>query len=259
MNQAKSVQTPLAQHIKLSMAQSPECESDKQEMDSIPYASGVGSLIYGMVCTRLDLAYSISVVSRFMANPGHCHWEALKWIMRYLKETTNIGLKFEKQTAGLDEAVGYVDSDFAGNLDTRKSLTGYIFTLYGTAVTWKSTLQSVVALSTTEAEYIAVSEAIKEAIWLKGMLGELGIDQRKITIFCDNQSAIQLSKHQVYHERSKHIDVKLHFVRDVISKGEVILEKIYTEDNPADVMTKALPYPKFKKCLDLVRVVTGEL
>lgn len=119
-------------------------------------------------------------------------------------------------------------------------------------------LQSVVALSTTEEEYIAMSEAIKEALWLKGMATELGIQQNSVVNFCDNQSAIHLTKHQVYHERSKHIDVKLHFVRDVVSKREVQGEKISTEYNPADMMTKSLPLIKFSRCLNSIGAVGGK-
>ncbi|XP_073138957.1 secreted RxLR effector protein 161-like [Henckelia pumila] len=166
-----------------------------------------------MVCSRPDLAYAISVVSRFMENSGTYHWEALKWILRYLINTTELGLKFEKQQDGIDPVVGYVDSDFAGILDTRNSLTGYVFTFYGTTITWKSNLQSVVALSTTEAEFIAVTEAIKEGLWLKGMIAELGVKQDQVIIA--------------------------------------------SKENPADAMTKSLPYAKFKKCLDLVNAVIG--
>ncbi|XP_073119906.1 secreted RxLR effector protein 161-like [Henckelia pumila] len=104
-------------------------------MAGIPYASGVGSLIYGLVCSRPDLAYAISVVSRFMANLGIYHWEAIKWILRYFINTTGLGLKFEKQQDGIDPVVGYVNLDFAGNLYTRKSLTGYVFIFYGTSIT----------------------------------------------------------------------------------------------------------------------------
>ncbi|KAE8715970.1 hypothetical protein F3Y22_tig00110156pilonHSYRG00076 [Hibiscus syriacus] len=209
---------------KLSNSQAPESEDEKKYMESVPYVSGVGSIMYGMVCCRPDLAYAVSVISRFMANPGQAHWEALKWTLRYLR----------------------------GSIDTRKSLTGFIFTVFGTAVSWKSNIQSVVALSTTEAEYIAVTEAIKEAMWLKGMVEELGIQQKVVTVFCDNQSTIHLKKNQVFHERSKHIDVKLHFVRDVIAKGSIIVKKIPTEENPVDMLIKALPVAKFRHCLDLV-------
>ncbi|KAE8716394.1 hypothetical protein F3Y22_tig00110121pilonHSYRG00025 [Hibiscus syriacus] len=182
---------------------------------------------FNMHEAKPDLAYVVSVISIFMANPGQAHWEALKWTLRYLR----------------------------GSINTRKSLTEFIFKVFGTAVSWKSNLQSVIALSTTEAEYIAVTEAIKEVIWLKGLDEELGILQKVVIVFCDNQSTIHLTRNQVFHERSKHIDVKLHFVRDMVSKGSIIVEKIPTEENAADILTKALPAAKFRHCLDLVNSI----
>ncbi|KAE8700517.1 hypothetical protein F3Y22_tig00110556pilonHSYRG00215 [Hibiscus syriacus] len=254
MHEAKQVTTPIGQHFRLSNSQAPGSEEEKTYMENIPYTSGVGSIMYGMVCSRPDLAYAVSIISRFMANPGKAHWEALKWTLRYLRGTTELGLMFKKQENEREKVVGYVDSDYAGSIDTRKSLTGFIFTVFGTAVSWKSNLQSVVALSTTEAEYIAVTEAIKEAMWLQGMVEELGIQQKVLTVFCDNQSTIHLTRNQVFHERSKHIDVKLHFVRDVVTKGSITVKKIPTEENPADMLTKALPATKFRHCLDLKRL-----
>lgn len=255
MLESKQVSTPIGQHFKLSSSQSPATEHDMELMKDKPYANGVGSIMYSMVCSRPDIAYAMSVESRFMANPGEHHWEALKWTMRYMNGSSNLGLMFKKQKEMNQPIIGFVDSDFAGNIDTRKSLTGFIFTLYGTTISWKSSLQSVVALSTTEAEYIALTEGIKEAIWLKGILSEFGICQKQISVHCDNQGAIHLAKHQVFHERCKHIDVKLHFVRDITDKGEVRVDKISTLDNPAYMMTKALPQSKFKHCLNLVNVV----
>lgn len=235
MHESKAVTTPIGLHFKLSEVQASVCEEEKKDMSSVPYASGVGSIMYAMVCSRPDLAYAVSVISRFMSNPGKIHWEALKWILRYLKGASNFGLMFERQDDINQPVIGYVDSDYAGNVDTRKSLTGFLFTLYGTAISWKSSLLSVVALSTTEAEYIALTEAIKEAMWLKGITNELGINQGQLVVYCDSQSAIHLTEHQVFHERCKHIDVRLHFVRDVTDKGEIKVEKISTNDNPADV------------------------
>ncbi|KAL0463423.1 UNVERIFIED_CONTAM: Retrovirus-related Pol polyprotein from transposon TNT 1-94 [Sesamum latifolium] len=130
--------------------------------------------------------------------------------------------------------IGYYDSNFAGDLDKRRSTTGYVFTLAKAPVSWRSTLQSTVALSTTEAEYMAIREAVKEAIWLQGLLGELGIDQKHITVHCDSQSAIQLAKKQVYHSRTKHIDVRYHFVREILEEGGVKIQKIRTTENPVD-------------------------
>ena len=177
------------------------------------------------------------------------HWQALKWVLRYWNGSLEGGLKYTRSQPRRDALEGYVDADYAGNVDTRKSLSGFVFTLFGTAVTWK------VALSTTQAEYIALVEGVKEAMWLKGMIGELGITQECVKIHCDSQSAIHLANHQVYHERTKHIDIRLHFVRDMIESKEIMVEKVASEENPADVFTKSLPRSRFKHCLDLIKFV----
>ena len=200
--------------------------------------------MYLMVCTRPDIAQVVSVVSRYLACPGKGHWEAVKWIFRYLKGTINAYLEF----GGNEILTGYVDSDFGGDLDKRRSLTGYVFTLGGCAISWKSTLQSTIALSSTEAEYTTIMEAIREAIWLKAFLGEVTSLGDPIMVFCDNQSAIHLTNDRMFHERTKHIDIRYHFVRDVISEGNVLVKKISTEENPADMLTKPLPITKFKFC-----------
>ena len=121
-------------------------------------------------------------------------------------------------------------------------------------MSWKASLQYVVALSTTEAEYIAATEAAKEALWMKGIVAELGVNVEPVIVFCDSQSAIHLSKNQVYHEKTKHIDVRMHFLRDEITKGLINLKKIPTEENPADVLIKSLPSVKFNKCLSLMGI-----
>ena len=154
----------------------------------------------------------------------------------------------------MDDVVGFVDSDYVGCLDTRRSLTGYVFKFCGNTVSWKCNLQHVVSLSTTEAEFIALTEAIKEAMWMKGMATSLHTKVKGAKVYCDSQSGIHLAKNQTYHERTKHIDVKLHFVREVIAKGEVVIEKVHTEDNPADALTKALLGPKFKHCVQIMKV-----
>jgi len=171
-------------------------------MENIPYSSAVGSLMYLMVCTRPNVTQAISVVSRYLACPGRGHGEAVKWIFRYLKGTLNAHLEF----GGNGILTGYVDSDFGGDLDKRRSLTDYVFTLGGCAISWKSTLQSTVALSSTEAEYMAITKAIKEAIWLKAFLGEINSLGDPIMVFCDNQSVIHLTNDRMFHERTKHID-----------------------------------------------------
>ena len=153
------------------------------------------------------------------------------------------------------QVVGYVDSDFAGDLDRRRSVTGLVFTLCGGAVSWKSTLQSVVALSTIEAEYIDLIEAVKESLWLKGLVTELGLEQESVTINCDSSSSIQLSKNPKYHERTKHVDAMFHFIRDEIRNGVINVIKIPSEVNPADMLTKPLPTVKFRNSLNLIGIV----
>ena len=153
MREHKGVSTPLASHFRLSSALCPESDYDIEYMSRVPYSSAVGSLMYAMVCSRPDLSHALSVVSRYMANPGKEHWKAVQWIFRYLRGTFNACLQFGKSRDGL---IGYVDSDYAGDLDKRRSLTGYVFTIGGCAVSWKTSLQATVVLSTTEAKYIAI-------------------------------------------------------------------------------------------------------
>ncbi|KAJ9548963.1 hypothetical protein OSB04_021506 [Centaurea solstitialis] len=222
------------------------------DMSRVPYSSAVGSLMYAMICTRPDLAYAISMVSRYMANPGKEHWKAVQWVLRYLSGTRNHCLCFG---ASRDGVQGYVDSDYGGDMDGRRSLSGYVFTMGSCAISWKAVLQPTVALSTTEAEYMAVTEGFKEAIWLKGLFSSLSDDELTVdTVFCDNQSAIFLTKDQVLHERTKHIDMRYHFIREVIAKGDFKVRKISTHDNPADMMTKVLPTAKFDLFSDLVGI-----
>ncbi|KAG8500580.1 hypothetical protein CXB51_002706 [Gossypium anomalum] len=145
--------------------------------------SVVGSLMYAMVCSRPDLSYAVSAVTKYMVNPSKEHWKVVQWILRYLRGTTDVCLQFGRTRDGV---IGYVDADFAGDLDRRRSLTGYVFTIGGCAISWKATLQTTVALSTTKAESMAITKACKEAIWLKGLFSELNEDHQISTIFCDS-------------------------------------------------------------------------
>ncbi|WVZ14807.1 hypothetical protein V8G54_012373 [Vigna mungo] len=245
MAESKMASTPVGQDLKLTKEQCPKTEEERKKMESVPFSNGIGSIMYGMVYTRPDVAHGVSVLSQFMVNPGPTHWEALKWMLRYIRGSLGTGLSFQNNFQGGGYIEGFVDSDFAGCMDTRKSRSGYVFTLFGTAVSWRSTLQSVVALSTTEAEYYALAEGVKEALWLKGLVRELGFDQKSVCVHCDSQSAIHLANHQIYHSRTKHIDVKLHFVRSIVESGDVQICKIASEENPADMLTKPLAKERF--------------
>jgi hypothetical protein len=218
MHNAKFVSTPIASHFKLSALQCPTSKDDIEYMSRVLYSSVVGSLMYAMVCSRPDLSHAMSLVSRYMANPSKEHWNVVQWIFRYLRGTSKAYLKFCRTGGGL---VGYVDSDYAADLDKRRSLTGYVFTIGRCAVSWKATLQDVPAESTTEAEYMTINEAYKEAVWLKGLFSELCGDDFCIKLFCDSQSAIYLTKDQIFHERTKHIDIKYHYVHDVVARGKL--------------------------------------
>ncbi|KAL5795724.1 hypothetical protein ACOSQ2_000544 [Xanthoceras sorbifolium] len=245
MQDAKPVSTPLGVHFRLSKEQSPKTEEERTHMAKVPYASAIGSLMYAMVCTRPDIAQAVGAVSRYMNNPGKIHWEAVKWILRYLRGTTNKTLCFK---GGDTTLTGYVDADLAGNVDIRKSTTGYVYTLGGTAVSWVSQLQKIVALSTTEAEYVAVTEASKEMVWLQSFLEELGKKQEDNVLYCDSQSAIHLAKNPSFHSRTKHIQLRYHFIRSLLEDGILKLEKISGAQNPADMLTKTVTTDKLKLC-----------
>jgi hypothetical protein len=245
MDKAKAVSIPLASHFKLSHKLCPSTDEEKLSMKNIPYSSAVGSLMYAMVCTRPDIAHVVGMVSRYLSNPGKVHWEAVKWVMRYLRGSSNLKLTLGCKKPML---VGYTDSDLAGSIDDRKSTSGYMVTFAGGAVAWQSKLQKCVALSTTEAEFIAIVEASKELLWLRKFAMELGVKQEKYVLFCDNQSAIHLSKNSSFHSRSKHIDVRYHWIRDALDSKLMELEKIHTDDNGSDMLTKVLPRGKFEFC-----------
>lgn len=251
---AKPVTTPLAHHFKLSASNAPK--EDELEhlafMKKVPYSQAVGSLMYLMVSTRPDLTYATSLVSRYMALPGKRHWEAVKWVLRYLKGAKEASLHYRRNDQALNEVFGYVDSDFAGDLDKRRSLSGYFFLLGKNLLSWKATLQSVVALSTTEAELIALTEAVKEGIWLKGLLQDFGLQQPKVKIYCNNQSTIFLTKNPQFNSRTKNIVIKYHFIREQIERGEVEVMKVHTTDNATDILMKPLSQTKVQRCLDLV-------
>ena len=249
MKHAKPVCTPLASHFKLSKRDCPTTEKEKASMSSIPYSSAVGSLMYAMVCTRPDIAHSVGLVSRYLSNPGKVHWDAVKWIFRYLRGTSRFCLCFGGSKHVLE---GYADADMDGDIDSRKSTSGYVFTFSGGAISWQSKLQKCVALSTTEAEYITVVEASKEMLWLKRFLQELGLQQEEYIVFCDSQSAMDLSKNSMYHARTKHIDVRYHWLRNVIEENMLKLKKIHTNKNGADMLTKVVPGNKLDVCSKLV-------
>ena len=181
-----------------------------------------------------------------MENLGKEHWAAVKWVLRYLRGTSDYCITYNRSS---EFFCGYVDFDFAGDLDKRRSASGYVFTLVGGAISWISKLQNIVSLSTTEVEYIATSHACKEEVWLKGLFGEFGRLQENIKLFCDSKSAIHLAKNPSYHSKSNHIPIKYHFVRQVITERGVSLEKLHTKEKCANMFTKPVFLEKLRWCL----------
>ncbi|CAH9069840.1 unnamed protein product [Cuscuta europaea] len=251
MEDSKPVSTPVESGLKLS-------RYDKGKLiDPTYFKSLVGSLRY-LTCTRPDILFGVGLVSRFMEAPTTTHLKAGKRILRYLKGTTEYGLFY----SSYDEfkLVGYSDSDWGGDIDDRKSTTGFVFYMGNTAFTWVSKKQPIVTLSTCEAEYVAATSSVCHAIWLRYILQALSMSQEEATtIFVDNKSAIALAKNPVFHDRSKHIDTRYHFIRGKIAEKEVQVEYVKTQDQVADILTKPLKHDVFAKMRNLLGVAKSSL
>jgi hypothetical protein len=168
-------------------------------------------------------------------------------VFRYLQATPTHGIRFSGSDSNNGKLLGYSDADWASDIETRRSTSGYVFMLNGGCISWRSKKQRTVALSSTEAEYMALSEAVQEAVWLKAFVYELGEDTGNsgITVYEDNQGAIALAKNPEFHKRTKHIDIRYHFVREKVESGQVLLEYCPTQEMLADIMTKPIAAPQF--------------
>lgn len=242
MQDCKPYYTPLNAGQKLVKS-----DESSNQVDATEYQSLIGSIMFLAVSTRPDILHSISKLSQFNVSPSTDHLVAVKHLLRYLKQTSNLKLVYLKTNEPLHS---FVDADWAGNVDDRKSYTGYSFFLAGGAISWESKKQPSVALSSTEAEYMALSQASKEAVYLRNLIMELGFPKYvsdPIHIYCDNTGAQQLVKNPVYHARTKHIDIRHHYVRQIYEESIIELKYISTEDMIADILTKNLYRPKHEK------------
>jgi hypothetical protein len=200
-----------------------------------------------LVHTRPDLAFSVGFVSRFQERPTVEHLQAVKRILRYVAGTTEFGLHYTRASTAA-RFIGYSDSDLAGDIDTSKSTTGSLFYYGGCLISWQSIKQKVVALSSCEAEYVAMTTAATQALWLSRLLAELlGRKVEVVELKVDNKSALALAKNPVFHDRSKHIRTKFHFIRDCLEEGSIRAEFIPTADQLADILTKSLGRTKFEE------------
>ncbi|KAJ9532258.1 hypothetical protein QJQ45_010342 [Haematococcus lacustris] len=232
---AHSKPLPMAPAVKLVR------EGDALDTTLHHYSALVGSLLYLTCCTRPDIAFAVGALARHMSAPTKQHWAAACSVLCYLKGTADQGLLF----GGVSGLQGFSDADYAGDKDTARSTTGYIFTLNGGAISWSSRLQPTVAMSTAEAEYMAASSAAKEALWLRKLMRDLQLDASCVHLGCDNQAAIQLLHNPMATSRAKHIDVHHHFVRERISRGEVAFHYCHTSSMLADILTKPLAAVQF--------------
>jgi len=239
----KPLSIPMDPNIQLSCNQAPSSPTEAARMKHIPYRAAVGSLMHLAVGTRPDIAFAVSTVAQFANEPGMVHWEAVKRIYRYLAGTKGLALMFGAGKKGLE---GYTDADGASQ-EHHHMISGFAYILDGGAVSWMSKKQELVTLSMAEAEYVAATHAVKEGVWLRRFVKEVFQPLANPTIlYCDNQAAIALTKDRSFHARTKHIDIRYHFIRFIVNSGSFLLIYCPTADMTADTLTKALPSVKAK-------------
>jgi hypothetical protein len=245
---SKIVDTPIEYNNRLNT-------HDREPLpDATLYRQLVGSLVY-LTVTRPDISYAVHIVSQFMAAPRSLHYAAVLRILRYLKGTLFHGLHFSSQSSLTLQA--YSDADWAGDPTDRRSTTGYCFLLGDSLISWRSKKQSVVARSSTEAEYRALADTTAELLWLRWLLQDLGIDcSTAVPIHCDNRSAIQIAHNDVFHERTKHIEIDCHFVCHHLLQGTLQLRSVSSQDQLADIFTIPMPPGRFRDLISKLKLVS---
>jgi len=241
MSECKPANTPAQKGLGFAEVSDNDCVN-------FPYRQAIGSLVYLATATRPDISWIISKLSQYLEKPGAEHIAALKRVFRYIKGTKYFSLLYKPSTGYLQ---GYCDSDWAGDVKDRRSTSGYVFTLGGTPIAWKTRKQQTVALSSCEAEYMSIAEATKEMIYLRSFCTSMGVTQPKqSTIYCDNQGALTRETSKQHH-RTKHIDVHFHFIRQ---QTEIDYEYIETQNNLADIFTKSLSKVSHNKAIHQLQI-----
>ena len=233
LKDGQSISTPLETNAKLT-------KIDMPEVDTKTYQSVLGGLMYAMLAMRPDLAYAVGALSKHATCPGEVHFAALKRVYRYLRGTTDTCLIYRKTTDM--SLLGYVNTDWAGDVDDRHSISGYTFITAGGAISWLSKKQPSVALSSTEAECMAAAAAAKEATWLKVLFSEIKplLTCMPVKLLIDNQLAMSLMKNATFHDQTKHIAIHHHYIREKVDEGEIVLEYLPTVEQVTDILTKPL-------------------
>lgn len=255
MKNCKTANTPLEANVNQQVKDlKPPTDSEIDEMKEKPYRELVGSLLYLANTTRPDIMFAVNFLCRFCENSRIMHWKMAKHVLRYLQGTRDYSIKYEKTNKLLQ---AYVDSDWGGNLEDRHSSSGFVTFLGGAPISWATKKQKCVALSTMESEYIALSEVTKEIVYLRELLKHMKQSKfvsKETQVYCDNQSAIALCTNNIYHARSKHIDIRFHFSREAQEQGHIKVEYKPTNDMAADILTKSLPKLKHVKCVELLKL-----
>jgi hypothetical protein len=253
LEDCRSCVVPMQQKMKLKKG------SDTPAVDATSYISLVGNLRY-LVNTRPYLSFYVGYVSRFMEEPHEEHLSAVKYINRFVVGTWNVGLFYPKKRSDRAELPGYSDSDLTGDLDSRKSTSGVLFFFGKSPIYWQSIKQRVMALSSYEAKYISAATAACQPIWVTRLLSELKDSEISVTVLrIDNKSTISLVNNSVYHDRSKHIDVRSHLIREYENSGQITVEYIRSEEQLADILTKPLGKEKSNELSSKIglKTVTG--
>lgn len=246
MDDCKPIGTPTDVSQKLSLS---EVSGENTLVGKVPYQRAIGSLLYVSERTRPDIAFAVNYASRYNQNHSSAHWQAVKRIFRYLRGTMHLKLKY--RCGGLADLHGFTDADWASEIDERRSVSGFVFKLSGGAISWQSKRQAIVALSSTEAEYIALSSVVCESLWLRQLTNELDKGAVKpIKIFCDNESSIRLAENDAYRPRTKHIDTRFHHTRQQIEAKFIDVEHVSTKLMTADFLTKGVPKEKHNFCAE---------
>jgi hypothetical protein len=240
LSDVKAAKTPMSPGYKLTKQGCPKTPEEQALASRRPYRELIGSLMYLMVCTRPDIAYAISQLSRYCSNHGTEHWNALLQVIRYIKGTKSVGITYRGGLLLYPSL--FSDASFASDVDSKKSVSAYIAYVGGGPISWKSKLQSTVALSSCESEYIALCAAAQESVHLRYLFLELVPDVKgtPIVVFEDNTSTIEVSKNPVLHEKQKHVDIKYHYVKECIAEGRIQVRYLGTSLMLADLLTKAV-------------------
>ncbi|KAM1482299.1 hypothetical protein ACFXTO_034627 [Malus domestica] len=240
MMDSKPARTPLVSKLKLDVEEEPLT-------DLSTYQRLVGKLIY-LTIMRPDIAYAVSLISQFMHSPTSIHWEMVKSLLRYLKGSVGRGILIKKNDS--THIMGYIDANWAGNALDRKSTTGFCTFIGGNLVTWKSKKQAVIARSSAEAEYHAMTSTTCELIWLKSLLADLGfLSTQPMYLYCDNQATMHITSNLALHERTKHIEVDCHYIRAQVQAKVIKTIFIRSHDQLADIFTKTLESTQFQRLL----------